>query len=294
MWRKLTLTFGAGMTGLLLCSPAGYAQAGDDIEALERRVERLEAQVQQLLERAGQVPDRDAPRRADSPAAVPPAAAIPKPSSTTPRRVDSPATVPPAVTPTSPGPGVPESLPMTGVGEALVAYYLTDAELGADVPAAEPMARGLVTIDNPLLFAPERYGVGSTEMFSGYDDPSRYRSAGILLTGYLELPYSGTYHFTLAPKPAREGGGSPVVNAMRVRLDVGGEAVIDLHDIRSWRHQAVSRELPGGRHRFSLWVTSVSPGYGASPVDSSLGITVRLPGRSEFTPLHRFMMPAAQ
>jgi len=269
MWRKLA--FGAGVTGLLLCGSAGYAQAESDLEALERRVERLEAQVQELLERAGQASHRGAPPRTDSPAAEPPAA-----------------------TSTSPGTGAPESPPITGVGEALVAYYLTDAELGADIPLAAPMAQGLVTIDNPLLFAPERYGVGSEEMFSGYDDPSRYRSAGVLLTGYLELPYFGTYHFTLAPKPAREGGGSPVVNAMRVRLDVAGETVIDQHDIRSWRHLVVSRELPGGRHRFSLWVTSVSPGYGASPVDSSLGITVRLPGRSEFTPLHRFMMPAAR
>lgn len=269
MWRKLA--FGAGVTGLLLCGSAGYAQGESDLEALEQRVERLEALVQELLERVGQASDRDAPSRTDTPAATPP-----------------------AVTSTSPGTGAAEGPPIGGVGEALAAYYLTSTALGADPPAVEPMARGLTTIDNPLLFKPERYGVGSGEMFSGYDDPSRYRSAGVLLTGYLELPYSGTYHLTLAPKPAREGGGSPVVNTMRVRLDVAGEAVIDQHDIRSWRHLVVSRELPGGRHRFSLWVASVSPGYGASPVDSSLGITVRLPGRAESTPLHRFMMPAAR
>ena len=265
MWGVVRHCCAAGVLCTLFS--VGSVAAAEDIEALERRIERLEAQVELLMERMG----ADAVSTTSGDSQVPTATGAE--SRSDPGALEAP-------------------VPVAGVpGEALAAYYLSANALDDRAPGTQPLTRGLVTPAARLELRPERYGVAEPEVFSGYNDPSRYRAAGLHLTGYLDLPYAGSYQLTLAPKPAREGGGSPVVNTMAVRLEIAGEAVIEERGLRSWRHMEFSRVLPEGRQPFSLWLVSNSPGYGASPVDSTLTITLRLPGRTESTPLSRFMRP---
>lgn len=247
------------LTGSLLAAvPVSAAEP-----ALEERLQQLEAEIQTLRQQLREE------RQADE--AGPPDAE--------PREPDAPdadaAADPPAVS-----------------GEVRARYYLEPQPLQARPPEAEPLAAGLVGLEGALVMDPVRYGAASRGLLDRYTDPSVHRAAGLLLEGRVDIPESGHYRLQFSPKPAREGG-SPVTNTMIVRLEVDGEEIVAMDDVRSWRAQTFERELDAGQPPFRLWVVSNSPGYGPSPTATRLDIHLQMPGRAELTPLHRLALPPA-
>lgn len=259
-----------GMLGMALVLP-GVASSSE----LERRLERLELELEDLREQLRQErgfrPEPSAERPEMEPST--PAEHLPQGQAWEDRR------------------GVDRA---SGHGEASVRYFLEAEPMGPVPPATPPRVEGLLSLEGALGMNPVHYGVAEAGLFrpSRYRDPSVYRSVGVALEGYLDIPRAGGHRFLIAPKPAREGGGSPVVNEMIVQLVVNGEAVIELEGIRSWRNLSMVGELAEGRQPFTLWVVSNSPGYGPSPIDSRLEIGVNMPGRAEMTPIWRLMSPA--
>lgn len=277
MTRHSILLAGLLVGAMLFAAPA---VASDD---LEQRLERMEAELDALRE---ELRRRD--EAADAPA--PPRSRSPEPSAQ-PEPEPRPRAAP---TPAAPDP-VPRASDRAGVfGEVHARYFLESEPLPSRPLSGTPMTEGLVALEGTLVLEPGRYGGPGRGFFNRFRDASVHRAAGLHLEGYLELPRSGEYRFDLAPKPAREGGGSPVINEMIVYLEVAGEPVLELEGIKSWRHLSLERDLEEGRHPFTLWVVSNSPGFGPSPTDSSLELGVRSPGRAEVTPLHRLMFLPAE
>lgn len=252
---------------LLAVAPALSA----DTAELERRLERLEAQMERLI--------RQLEGRQEAPAEPPP--------ERTPAPPDVPAASPaaPAQTPAA---APAAAAPPARAGEVRLRYFLSSDPMGDEPPADGALADGLFALDGDLRMDPFRYGAAERRILGGsYQDPSLTRAVGILMEGWLDVPRSGAHRFELTPKPAREGGDSSASNQMSIRLWVAGEPVLELDDVRSWRRRQIERTLSAGRHPFRLWVVSNSPGFGASPVDSRLGMEVVMPGRAELTPLWR-------
>ena len=247
---------GPGITRILLSAVLLAAVPVSAAEPpLEERLELLEAEIQSLRQQLSEE------RQADD---------------ATPPEVESVE------------PGRPDAV----TGEVRARYYLDAQPLQAHPPDGEPLAAGLVSLDGPLVMDPVRYGAAPGGLLGRYTDPSVHRAAGLLLEGRVDIPESGHYRLQFSPKPAREGG-SPVTNTMIVRLEVDGEEIVAMDDVRSWRAQTFERELDAGRHPFRLWVVSNSPGYGPSPTATRLDIHLQMPGRAELTPLHRFTLPPA-
>jgi hypothetical protein len=256
--------------GWLWLAPCALAPlAAVNASDLEERLERLEAQMERLIHLLEQQEAQPAPEAPAEPPAPPPATVAPAPPA-------QPAT-----------PAAPAARP----GEARLRYFLESAALGTTPPETVPMADGLFALEGDLRMDPFRYGAAERRLVGGYRDPSEYRAVGILLEGRLEIPSAGMHRFEVTPKPAREGGGSPVANEMTVHLQVAGEPVVALEGVRTWRRRTVERTLPAGSHPFRLWVVANSPGYGPPPIDSRLGMEVVMPGRAEVTPLWRLMFP---
>ncbi|ACL71179.1 hypothetical protein [Thioalkalivibrio sulfidiphilus] len=241
---------------------------------IEQRLERLEAQVQWLMERVG-AQDAQAPE----PIPDPPAPTVTQPAAAAPIERQPERRVSGAVAPAT-------------TGEARLRYFLRAEVIGAEPPGEPPMMDGLYTLEESLRFDPASYGVAERSVLSRYRDLTLYRSAAVLIEGVMDLPAAGTYQFQVAPKPAREGGGSPVANEMTVRLQVAGQTVIAMDGVRSWRNQTYRHELPAGQHAFTLWAVANSPGYGPAPIDSRLEIQVALPGRAGLVPLSRLVSAA--
>ncbi|MGM0553004.1 MAG: hypothetical protein ACQETK_04260 [Pseudomonadota bacterium] len=276
MTRHSTLLAGLLAGAMLLAAPAA---ASDD---LEQRLERMEAELEALREELRRRDEAsDAPAETRSRASDPAAQPEPQPRA--------------APTPAAPDPAPRASERAGVVGEVHARYFLESDPLPSRPPSGTPMTEGLVALEeDTLVLEPGRYGGPGRGFFNRFRDASVHRAAGLHLEGYLDLPRSGEYRFDLAPKPAREGGGSPVINEMIVYLEVAGEPVLELESIESWRHLSLERDLEEGRHPFTLWVVSNSPGFGPSPTDSSLELGVRSPGRAEVTPLHRLMFLPAE
>jgi hypothetical protein len=265
---------------LVLCTlaPLAAVSASD----LEERLERLEAQMERLIR---QLEQQQQPTETQPPAQpLPQAPAEPAEAPAPP-----PATVAPAVPAQPVAPPAPPAAPAARPGEVRLRYFLESAELGTTPPDTAPMADGLFALEGDLRMDPFRYGAAGRRLVGGYRDPSEYRAVGILLEGRLEIPNAGVHRFEVTPKPAREGGGSPVANEMTVHLWVAGEPVVALEGVRTWRRRTVERTLPAGSHSFRLWVVANSPDYGPAPIDSRLGMEVVMPGRAEVTPLWRLM-----
>jgi hypothetical protein len=254
--------FAVLLLGAVLATPL----AASDIE---QRLERLEAQMQRLLERL------DAQDAAEPPA-VPGVQPAAEPSA-------SPSVV------TQVPPASDAKFAAASYGEVRLRYYLGAEPMIGDALHETPLADGLFRLQESLRFDPATYGVAERGILSRYRDPSQYRSAGVLVEGIIDLPSTGSYVLHIAPKPAREGGGSPVANEMTVRLQIAGESVIEIDGVRSWRTQSHAHELPAGSHAISLWAVSNSPGYGPPPIDSRLEISVGVPGRAGLVPLARMM-----
>lgn len=249
------------LLGCLVSVPLGASE-------IEQRLERLEAQLKALMERIeGLVEQETVPTTASpGPAAL--------------EEMASPAEPPSPI----PGPAnVPASFDTTG--EVRLRYFLHDIAMGLEAPSHVPLADGRFRLQETLRFDPASYGVAAGGLLSRYRDLSLYRSAGLLIEGFMDLPRAGVYEFQVAPKPAREGGGSPVANEMTVRVHIAGQPVIEMEGVRSWRNQTYRHELPSGRHGFQLWALANSPGYGPAPIDSRLEIQVVVPGRAGPVPL---------
>jgi hypothetical protein len=261
-----------GATLLLLATPGVSSE-------VEQRLERLEAEIQALREQLRQSGTPTGPSSISPPAA----GAV--------NSAATPTSRPPA-TPAPPSAPTVGMLPLGGAGSALGRYFLVSEPLTVVPPSVAPMAEGLLALEGDLRLDPARYGAADQGVFAyhRYRDASLYRAAGLALEGELQVPTAGPHRFVIAPKPAREGGGSPVTNEMTLILRVAGQPLIDLRELRGWRNQTITVDLPAGRHPFTLWVVSNSPGYGPSPIDSRLVLGVVMPGRAEVTPLTRLML----
>lgn len=261
--RCVGYSFGL-VLGCMVTVPVGASE-------VEQRLERLEAQVKQLMERI-EAQDKNVPLPATgAPRQGVPAARAPAPMEASPSSADTP------------GMG---SSPM---GEVRLRYFVGGAVMGAEPPSEAPVMQGLYTLQDGLRFDPGSYGIAEGGMLARYGDRNLYRAAGILIEGLIHLPAAGTYEFEVAPKPAREGGGSPVANEMTVRLHIAGEPVIEMDAVRSWGHQTYRHELPSGQYSFELWTAASSPGYGPSPLDSRLEIQVGVPGRAGLVALSQLL-----
>jgi len=262
--RLQPMLFSLGLYLLLGAQPAVSSE-------LEERIDRLEAELQQLREALGK---QDGARSDGSGGGD-----------------DGTATSLPAQ---PQAPARTGSLsPIAFAGEARVSYYMGPEPFTSVAPDIAPTITGFQVLHNEIRLDPTQYGVVQQGILPRYRDHSRYRAVGLLVEGYMEIPQTGRHRFIVAPKPAREGGGSPVTNEMIVRLEVGEESVFNLH-VSSWRNRDVSRELTAGRHPFRLWVASNSPGYGPAAIDSRLELGVIMPGRAERVPLSRIVFPPDQ
>jgi hypothetical protein len=263
----------AALLAMACAVPAGASDLEERLERLEGQMERL---IRQLEERAVE-PER-APEPEPARDVAPPAPAAQPPA---------PAAAPPAAErPAS------AAEPAVRSGEVRLRYYMASDPLGTEPPRSEPMADGLFRPDGELRMDPFRYGAAERRLIGGsFRDPSVHRAVGLLIEGQLDIPQTGVHRFELTPKPARDRGEAAAYNSMTVFMWVDGEQVLGIENEQSWRRQFVERTLPEGRHPFRLWVVSNSPGHGASPIDSQLGLEVVMPGRAELTPLWRQMSP---
>ncbi len=254
--RKLFLVLCLGFVGSAGTAPA---LASD----LEERLQQLEAEIEVLREEINR--ESDVRPEAEQPDTLAPAASA---------KGDS---------------DISRNYAMAGERDVRARYFLASDPLPSRPPSGEPMAEGLVALDGTIQLNPSRYGGPKPGILNRYRDASVHRAAGLLVAGHLDLPRSGEYRIDMAPKPAREGGGSPVINEMRVYLEIDGEVVLDKQDITSWRRVSEVIDLEGGVRPFSLWVVSNSPGFGPPPIDSTLELGFQTPGRAEVTPLYRLV-----
>lgn len=170
-------------------------------------------------------------------------------------------------------------------------YFLGRAVLGSKPPEQGALSDGIVALEPMIRLDPASYGLTTSlgRAYSRFRDPVSYRAAGVLLESHFHVPAAGTYVFEIAPKPSREGAGSPVSSVMGVWLELDGVAILDLPEMRSWRGQVVSASLDSGRYDMRLWVVANSPGYAVSPVGSRVEIRVLPPGFAQSQPLSSYL-----
>lgn len=250
---------------ILVVALAGHAaHAADD--GVEARLQRLEQQMQQVLD------------------ALHARGIIPAPTANT-SAPAAPVATTPATTVITP----PASAPVARVGgEANIRYYISEAPLGLAVPAAAPLASGRIALDDQIGLHPRAYNASAGGMFSAYRDPSRYRSAGLWLEAALPISQAGKYTLSVVTQPAREGGSS-VSTTMTARLWLDDRLILDVQPTGSWRTWSASLELAPGSYRVRLWFNSVSPGFGPTPLDSSLRLKLQRPGDAAPVPLTRLL-----
>lgn len=244
----------AGRVILVMALAAPLGALGDD---LEQRVERLERQVQQLLELLQQ-------RQIQAPAEL---EVSPQPDHRTAAQPnDEPVKGPDA--------GQVESARRG----ARIAYYIGAHGLDAGVPdTIQPLVAGEIAFNGELSFDPASYDAADSRLFSEYHDPSRYTDVGILLEGAVHAEKAGRYEFVVYPKPAREGG-SAVSTTMAVQMAVDGRLIASSQPDTSWKPIRATVELSAGKHGLRLWAVSKSPGMGPSPTASRLKLAVKGPG----------------
>ena len=224
------------------------AYAGDNVE---QRLQRLEKQMQQILD------------------------ALKKAGMLDSNVVNEPPTVVPQHSPVS----------LQYAGYAQVRYYVSESALG-DSPPDTPSGR--VALSDQIGLHPGTYQVGESGLFSAFRDPSHYRSAGLWLEAALSISQKGIHHFTIVTRPAREGG-SAVTTTMTVKLWLDKQLLFDLNSTPRWHSWSRSLELAPGNYRVKLWFNSISPGFGPTPLDSSLLIKLQRPGDAAAVPLERLL-----
>jgi hypothetical protein len=266
-------------------------------EGVEQRLDRLEAQMQRLIElMERQQTAAPAPAPSTGPAvdtievvAPPPAASAAPAAPAAPASSVAPAAAPamqPA--PATPAQAAVVAVPAPRVGMADIRYFVHDAPMGTQPPrATEPLAKGLFNLGEEISLKPNRYGIDDRWWLSEYRDPSRYRSAGVMIETDFVVERGGDHEFVLSPKPAREGAAG-VSAEMSAVLDLDGRNLLRLEHERSWRARRATVTLPPGRYALRLWTAADSPGYGVSPIESTLKLEVRGPGEAAPGPLSRY------
>lgn len=173
----------------------------------------------------------------------------------------------------------------TDAGQASVQYYLFSTRgSGSGRP---PLSEGRFDVPEVLSLDPASYGI-EAGTFSDYRDPSQYGTAVLRLQANLTVSRAGRYELSMHARPAREGG-SPVTATMDVRLRIDGRDWFAVSGLESRRPVRSGRELAAGVHVLDLEVVSMSPGYGASAVDSTVLFELREPGAAAPKPLNRFL-----
>jgi hypothetical protein len=262
-------------------------------EGVEQRLDRLETQMQRLIELMERQ-QTAAPAPAAAPAVdaievVPPSAPA-APAAPAPSPVPTPSAAQPAPAMlAAPAPATTvAAVPAPRVGMADIRYFVHDAPMGTQPPrATEPLAKGLFNLGEEISLKPNRYGIDDRWWLSEYRDPSRYRSAGVMIETDFVVERGGDHEFVLSPKPAREGAAG-VSAEMSAVLDLDGRNLLRLEHERSWRARRATVTLPPGRYALRLWAAADSPGYGVSPIESTLKLEVRGPGEAAPGPLSRY------
>lgn len=243
---------------LLAMSPALPAASGD----VNQRLDRLESQVREILRMLkaqqaaqGNQHGQQPPARGHEPSTPVPAAA-PAPATADARRGGT------------------------------IYYYIARMELKAPPPADQARSKGVISDVHKLSFNPSDYDISGSGFFSGFRDPSEYRSVAVLLDGEYRVTRGGRYRFVVYPKPARGTRDmTQASTAMSGTLQIGGRTVVHFDRTTSWSERAVDVQLAPGMHRYRLWVVDYSAGYGPSPIDSTVELAVKRPGDASTQPL---------
>ncbi|MBI1424599.1 MAG: hypothetical protein GC149_14225 [Gammaproteobacteria bacterium] len=233
----------ACLLAVFLVSPFACAQSD-----IEKRLDRLEQQVQQLTETLKSHGLLE-PGVSSQPAVKPP----------------PPATV-------------------QHGGYADIRYYISESALDATPPDVSPLASGRIALGEQIDLQAKSYRADSGGMFSAYRDPSRYRAAGLWLQAQLTITQPGEHRFAIVTQPAREGG-SAVTTTETVKLWLNDRKLFDINSTSKWRTWSASIDLVPGVYRVRLWFNSVSPGFGPTPVDSSIRLRLQRPGDATLIPL---------
>jgi hypothetical protein len=185
---------------------------------------------------------------------------------------------------------VPQQSPMSIQygGYADIRYYITESILGDSPPDTPPVSSGRVALGDQVGLQPKAYQVSEGSLFSAYRDPSRYRSAGLWLEASLPIMQQGLHLFTVMTQPAREGG-SAVTTTMTVKLWLDNRLLFDINSTPKWHSWSQSLELAPGNYKVKLWLNSTSPGFGPTPLDSSLRLKLKRPGDAAPFPLERLL-----
>jgi hypothetical protein len=169
-------------------------------------------------------------------------------------------------------------------GYANIRYYLSESVLGDSPPSQPPAASGRIALDEQIDLQPKTYQAGKDGVFSIYRDPSRYRAAGLWLEAQLPIPQRGIYRFSLLTRPAREGG-TAVTTTETIKFWLNERLVFDVNATPKWHTWTQSLDLAPGQYKLKLWFQSSSPGFGPTPVDSSLRLRLQRPGDATAIPL---------
>lgn len=245
----------AGMMLSLLAASSVQA------ESAEERLQRLEAEIQELRQMLREQASQPVPRDA---VAAPAPVAEPAPPA---------AARPPA---------------QTG---AFIRYYIQNEALDLLAPGqARPLVEGGISDTETLSFDPSAYDVPGAGLISPYRDPASYRYVGLWLEGDLPIHQPGDYELVLHPQPAREGGASVTVR-MSVQASIGGVPVVEFRDESRRQPQRGRVRLEAGLHPVRIWAVAVSDGFGPSPTDSRLGLSLKGPGDVSPRPLRELLVP---
>ena len=231
----------------LLCLHSVHAQ--DDVE---KRLDRLEKQVQQILD-----------------------------------ALKSHGLIDSKISPQSPAIKLPPSTALRHAGYADIRYYVSESVLGASPPVIPPIASGHIALGEQIDLQPKTYQASKGGIFSAYRDPSRYRAAGLWLEAQLSIMQPGLHRFSIVTQPAREGG-SAVTATETVRLWLNDRLLFGIDATPKWHSWSKSLDLTPGLYTVKLWFNSVSPGFGVTAIDSSLLLKLQRPGDVSPIPLEHF------
>lgn len=168
---------------------------------------------------------------------------------------------------------------------AFIRYYISKESLGTQPPTdPKPIVQGRFFDSDNLSFDPATYDVPNSGLFSHYRDPSSYPNVGLQLEGNLLVQYAGDYELILSPKPVREGG-TNVKTRMSAWLRVDDNSVVQFRDQSSWESHRGQVYLEPGVHQIEVWAVAASDGFGPSPTQSRLLISLKAPGDVSPRPL---------
>ncbi len=168
---------------------------------------------------------------------------------------------------------------------AFIRYYISKEPFGEQPPKErKPIVQGRFLESDKLSFNPSTYDVPGSGLFSHYRDPSSYPNVGLQVEGELSVQYAGEYELILSPKPVREGG-TNVKTRMSAWLQVDNSSVVQFRDQSSWQTHRGRVYLEPGIHHIQVWAVAASDGFGPSPTESQLLMSLKVPGEVSPRPL---------